>query len=150
MNYQDAIVWAEEVNRRHEKQARLDTYFMDHAELAAGMSHCKRNKVGAVIVRDGRVVCEGRNGTLVGADNCREENDTSKNTVMHAEANAITFAARSGIPTLDTTVYVTLSPCIECSKLIIQSGISEVVYKEDYRKSEGREFLEQYIKVRRI
>jgi len=150
MTYEQATEWAKENNARHEKQKRQDKYFMDHAELAAGMSHCNRNKVGAVIVRDNRVICEGRSGTLVGADNCCEENGNSKNTVMHAEANAITFAARSGIRTDGTSIYVTLSPCIECAKLMVQSGITEVIYKEDYRKSEGREFLSKYIKVRQL
>ena len=134
------------------KQERNDDYFMKHAELAASMSYCKRSQVGAVIVKNERVIGEGRNGTLSGTENCCEDKDgNSKDTVVHAELNAIAFAAKYGIATDNCHLYVTLSPCIECSKAVIQAGITHVFYKDDYRISKGREFLERNgIKVTKI
>jgi len=129
------------------KKERIDTYFMEHAKLASTMSYCKRNLVGSVIVKDNRIISEGRNGTVESSDNCCEESYNgefiTKNSVVHAEANAILFAARHGISTLGCTIYITLSPCMECAKMIIQSGIKRVVYKDDYRDLSGIEFLKE-------
>ncbi|MBL0717923.1 MAG: dCMP deaminase family protein [Alphaproteobacteria bacterium] len=151
-----------------------EEYYMAHAKLAGSMSHCIRHKVGAVLVRDSRVICEGRNGTISGQPDCcemecpecnggkigstLEASKTSPNIdntckecggegiitnqyVVHAEQNLITFAAKEGIRTDGTTMYVTLSPCIVCAKLIIQSGITKVVFMDAYRDLSGVNFL---------
>lgn len=134
---------------------KYDKPMMDTALIWAEQSWCKRNKVGAVISKNERIISNGYNGTISGANNnCEDEVNgelISKNTVVHAEVNAITFAAKYGISTQGCTIYVTLSPCIECAKLMIQSGITEVVYKKDYRINHGVEFLiENGILVRKI
>lgn len=127
------------------KEKRYDNLFMQSAVLSGNMSYCKRKQVGCVIVRDDRIVVNSWNGTVAGTTNdCEYDLDgrpKTKNTVVHAEANAILFAAKNGIKTEGAKIFVTLSPCIECSKMIIQAGIEEVIYKEDYR-TEGKEFLE--------
>ena len=131
-----------------QKEKRNNNYFMKHAELAATMSYCKRSQVGAVIVKNNRVICEGRNGTLKGSDNCCEENENStKQEVVHAEINALSFSARSGIATDGCIMYCTLTPCVECAKAIIQSGITKVYYKDTYRDSSGLELLKKHINV---
>lgn len=124
---------------------------MKHAEVEALQSYCERKQVGAVITRNGRIVSSGYNGTVSGSDNCCEEKvydgfgvqKVSKNTVVHAEANAILFAAKHGVPTNGCEMFLTLSPCIECAKMIIQSGIKMVYYKEVYRDMAGMKFLEE-------
>jgi len=120
-----------------------DKYLMDKAILASKQSYCKRNKVGAVLALDGRTLVDGYNGTLSGFDNRCEDGDNTKECVMHAEQNVIAFAAKYGISTKDTTLYVTVSPCIMCAKLIIQSGIKEVVYKDEYRDDSGIKLLQK-------
>jgi dCMP deaminase len=121
--------------------------FMRIAYAWGEESYCKRKKVGAVIVKDNREISSGYNGTISGAKNECEENSSSglvtKNTVVHAEANAITFAAKNGISTDNCSLYVTLSPCINCANLIIQSGIKKVFYSEDYRDSSGIDYLRE-------
>jgi dCMP deaminase len=128
-----------------------DKYLMDKAILASKQSYCKRNKVGAALTIDGRTLVDGYNGTLSGFDNKCEDGDSTKDCVMHAEQNVIAFAAKYGISTKDTTLYVTVSPCINCAKLIIQAGIKEVVYLEEYRDLSGLELLrDAKIIVRRL
>ena len=110
------------------------------------MSYCKIKKVGCVIVKDNRIIINSWNGTITSEGNCCEiENDdgkiVTKNTVVHAEANALSYAARKGISVNNATLYVTLSPCYECSKIIIQSGIKTVIYDEEYRIKDAIEFL---------
>jgi len=171
--------------------SKYDAAMMKTALIWAQESYCKRNKVGAIISRDGRVVSNGYNGTITGADNCCEENVSnylkctrcgcsdkdeltyeevnedyhftnnfcgackytgfvkpvyvtkSKNTIVHAEANAILFAAKNGIATESCSLYVTLSPCIECAKMAVQCGIKEVIFLKEYRDSKGIQFLKE-------
>lgn len=111
---------------------------MRAAEVYSSLSHAKRLKVGAVITKDDRIVSIGYNGTPRGFDNeCETKLDDSllvtKPEVIHAEANAILFAAKTGIPTDGTTLFITHSPCFECAKMIIQAGIEAVYYREIYR-----------------
>lgn len=108
----------------------------------AEQSYCKRLKVGAVLAREGRILATGYNGTITGTSNtCECEDGTTSDFTLHAEQNLITFCAKHGIPTNGATIYITHSPCKQCSKLIAQSGITEVVYSTPYRDSEGLDFL---------
>ena len=121
---------------------RFDEKYLRMAAIWAENSYCKRRQVGALLVRDRMIISDGYNGTPSGFENvCEDENNVSKPYVLHAEANAITKVARSGNSSLGATLYVTASPCIECAKLIIQAGISRVVYSEDYRSSDGLDLL---------
>ena len=122
------------------KQKFLDAY-MDVAKRFAELSHCNRLKVGAIVVKDDRIISIGYNGTPTGWDNCCEEEGKTKPEVLHAEANALTKLARSTESGEGSTLFVTHSPCIDCAKLIAQSGISEVYYDEVYRCDDGLEFL---------
>lgn len=120
----------------------LDKRYLQMARIWAGNSYCQRRKVGALIVKDKRIISDGYNGTPSGFENiCEDENGLTKPYVLHAEANAITKVAASTNDSRGATIYVTASPCIECAKLIIQSGISRVVYSEEYRKNDGIELL---------
>lgn len=122
--------------------SKYDKLFIDICTKYAEMSYAKRKKVGAVIVKENTIVSDGYNGTPVGFDNNCEDNDGKTHWyVLHAEANAITKMARSNTSCVDSTLYITLSPCKECSKLIIQSGIKRVVYKEKYKDTSGLDFL---------
>ena len=104
-------------------------------------SYCKRRQVGALIVKDKMIISDGYNGTPSGFENVCEEDNVTKPYVLHAEANAITKIARSGNNSNGSTLYVTDSPCIECSKLIIQAGIKRVVYAREYRLTDGVDLL---------
>lgn len=131
-----------------DKQKRLDSVYMTMALAVSTLSHCQRSKVGAILEKEGNVVSMGFNGTPTGMDNCCEdEHNTTKPIVLHAEMNAVIKAAKTGNAVQDSTLYVTLSPCIECSKYILQSGIKRVVYLEEYRDKSGIELLKQFIKV---
>ena len=126
-------------------QDRLDTTYMKMAEDLSQLSHAERMKVGALIVKDSHIISEGFNGTPVGFDNSCEYLDTvdhlyTKPEVLHAESNAITKLAKSTSSSDKATLYVTVAPCFDCSKLIIQSGIKRVVYKEEY-PSNGLDLL---------
>jgi len=121
-----------------------EKYMMDKAILASKQSYCKRNKVGAILVKEGRTLVDGYNGTLSGDSNVCEDGEVTKECVMHAEQNIIAFAARYGISTLGCELYVTISPCVQCAKLLIQAGISKVVYKEEYRDTKGIDLLLQH------
>jgi dCMP deaminase len=135
-----------------------DTAMMKTAFIWADESYCKRKKVGAVLAKKGRPLSCGYNGTTQGADNCCEEYDgkgisstVTKRTVLHAEANALSFAGKYGIKTKGCTMYITLSPCLECAKLMAQHGIKKVLYNEEYRNTEGIEYLkENNIKVKQV
>lgn len=130
------------------KQERLDTVYMAMALAVSTLSHCKRSQVGAILEKDGNVISMGYNGTPSGMDNCCEDEDNkTKSSVLHAEMNAIIKAAKTGNSVQDSTLYVTLSPCIECSKYILQSGIKRVVYLQEYRDMSGVELLNKFIKV---
>ena len=123
---------------------KFDKRYMLMASIWAGNSYCVRRKVGALIVKDKMIISDGYNGTPTGFENiCEDENNTSKSYVLHAEANAITKIARSSNSSEGATLYVTASPCIECAKLIIQSGIRRVVYGEHYRLTDGIDLLKR-------
>ena len=127
-----------------EKQTLLDYRYLRMARVWAENSYCKRRQVGALVVKDKMIISDGYNGTPSGFENiCEDENGITKPYVLHAEANAITKLARSGNNSDGSTLYVTASPCIECAKLIIQSGIKRVVYGEKYRLTEGIDLLER-------
>ena len=127
-----------------EKQYILDCRYLRMARIWAENSYCVRRKVGALVVKDKMIISDGYNGTPSGFENvCEDENGVTKNYVLHAEANAITKLARSSNNSDGATLYVTASPCIECAKLIIQSGIKRVVYGEKYRLTDGLDLLKQ-------
>ena len=127
------------------KQLKLDEVFINIAKEIGTLSHCTRSKVGAVLVKDGNVISFGYNGTPAGMDNGCEENNVTKDEVIHAEMNAILKAAKSGNAVDGSTLYLSLSPCQNCCKLIIQSGIKRVVYLEGYRDLKPIEFLSNII-----
>ena len=119
-----------------------DNIFMQIALTVASASYCTRKKVGALIVKNNNIIAIGYNGTISGFENICELKDGSTNPeVLHAESNAITKCAKSSNSSDGATLYVTLSPCFECAKIIIQSGIKEVVYLEEYRNTEGIKLL---------
>ncbi|MBO7408528.1 MAG: dCMP deaminase family protein [Paludibacteraceae bacterium] len=126
----------------NEKQHRKDYMYLRMAKTWAENSYCERRKVGALLVKDKMIISDGYNGTPSGFENvCEDENNVSKPYVLHAEANAITKVARSNNSSDGSTLYVTTLPCMECAKLIIQSGIKRVVYSEDYRIRDGLDLL---------
>ena len=121
-----------------QKQEKLDYRYLRMARIWAENSYCKRRQVGALVVKDKMIISDGYNGTPSGFENlCEDANNVTQPYVLHAEANAITKLARSNNNSDGSTLYVTASPCIECSKLIIQSGIKRVVYGEKYRLEDG-------------
>ena len=127
---------------QEEKQHLLDKRYLRMARIWAENSYCVRRQVGALVVKDKMIISDGYNGTPSGFENvCEDEHNVTKPYVLHAEANAITKLARSSNNSDGSTLYVTASPCLECSKLIIQSGIRRVVYGEEYRLSDGIELL---------
>lgn len=124
------------------KQAVLDERYLRMTAIWAENSYCERRKVGALLVKDKMIISDGYNGTPAGFENvCEDENGVTKPYVLHAEANAITKVARSNNSSEGATLYVTASPCIECAKLIIQSGIHRVVFKDLYRITSGIDLL---------
>lgn len=130
------------------KKNKLDKMFLNIAKEVAKMSYCNRSKVGAVIERYGNIISFGYNGAPKGVDNCCEDsNNVTFPHIIHAESNAILKAAKSGLSTTNATLYLTLSPCLDCSKLILQSEIRRVVYLEEYRDRSGIDFLKQFIIV---
>lgn len=128
----------------NEKQLELDKRYLRMARIWAENSYCTRRKVGTLIVKDKMIISDGYNGTPSGFENvCELDNGNTKPYVLHAEANAITKLAKSGNNSNGATLYVTASPCLECSKLIIQSGIRRVVYSETYRLTDGLDLLKR-------
>ena len=126
------------------KKAALDRRYARMALIWAENSYCERRKVGALVVKNNMIISDGYNGTPTGFENiCEDENNMSKPYVLHAEANAITKLARSSNSSEGATLYVTASPCIECAKLIIQSGINRVIYTEQYRLTDGVDLLKR-------
>ena len=168
----------EALDQQDSKQSKLDKVFLNIAKEIATLSYCVRSKVGAVIVKDGNIISFGYNGMPKSMNNSFEDKmymafdaggwidvDTieetwpfkdhlgqyrliTKSEVIHAESNAILKAAKNGTPVDDATLYLTLSPCIDCSKLILQSGIKRVVYLNDYHDQKGVSFLKQFIEVK--
>ncbi|MEE4286932.1 MAG: dCMP deaminase family protein [Mariniphaga sp.] len=127
-----------------QKQKLLDQRYLKMAMIWSQNSYCKRRQVGALIVKDKMIISDGYNGTPSGFENiCEDENNNTKPYVLHAEANAITKVAKSGNSSEGSTLYVTSSPCLECSKLIIQAGIKRVVFTESYRLEDGINLLKR-------
>lgn len=123
---------------------KYDKAYLRIAKEWSQLSYCKRKQVGAIIVRDRMIISDGYNGTPTGFENCCEDEEGLTNWyVLHAEANAILKVARSTQTCDGATLYITLSPCQECSKLIHQSGIKRVVYQHGYRDTTGVDFLVQ-------
>lgn len=126
------------------KQLKYDLAYMRMAFEWAKLSYCERKKVGALIVKDRMIISDGFNGTPSGFENnCEDAEGSTKWYVLHAEANAILKVAASTQSCKDSTLYITMSPCKECSKLIHQSGIKRVVYAQAYKDTSGLEFLEK-------
>ncbi|MDH4471459.1 MAG: dCMP deaminase family protein [Fluviicola sp.] len=124
------------------KLKRYDKAYLRMATTWAQLSHCCRKKVGALIVRDGMIISDGYNGTPAGFDNSCENDDGDTHWyVLHAEANAILKVARSTNDCRNATLYLTLSPCKDCSKLVLQAGICRVVYSNEYKDTAGIDFL---------
>lgn len=134
------------------KQELLDERYIRMAKIWAENSYCTRRQVGALIVKGKRIISDGYNGTPSGFENvCEDEDNQTKPYVLHAEANAITKVACSHNSSEGATMYVTASPCIECAKLIIQAGITRVVYGEEYRLTDGLDLLKRaHIEVKFI
>ncbi len=129
---------------KNDKQYLLDQRYLAMARIWSQNSYCKRRQVGALMVKDQMIISDGYNGTPSGFENnCEDESNHTYPYVLHAEANAITKVAKSANSSIGATLYVTASPCLECAKLIIQAGITRVVYSEDYRSSEGIELLKR-------
>ena len=131
---------------------KFDQRYIEMAGVWARNSYCKRRQVGALIVKDRMIISDGYNGTPSGFENiCEDETGKTKPYVLHAEANAITKVAKSNQSSEGATLYVTASPCLECAKLIIQSGIRRVVYCDPYHSNDGVELLRRIgIEVERV
>lgn len=127
-----------------DKQKRYDNAYLRMAQEWAKLSHCDRKKVGALIVKDRMIISDGYNGCPSGFENkCEDENGETKWYVLHAEANAILKVASSTHNCSGATLYLTLSPCKECSKLILQAGIKRLVYLKEYKDTSGLDFLKK-------
>lgn len=127
-----------------DKQELLDRRYLRMATIWAENSYCTRRKVGAILVNGQMIISDGFNGTPAGFENvCEGDDGLTKPYVLHAEANAITKVARSNNSSKGATLYVTASPCLECSKLIIQAGIARVVFNELYRITDGLDLLKR-------
>ncbi len=127
------------------KQEKYDIAYLRMAEEWGKLSYCKRKQVGSLIVKDNTIISDGYNGTPSGyLNDCENEDGDTQWYVLHAEANAILKVAKSTQSSEGATLYITLSPCKECSKLIIQSGIKRVVYSEKYKDTSGVDFLDEY------
>ncbi|MDT0690853.1 dCMP deaminase family protein [Salegentibacter sp. F188] len=126
------------------KQLKYDKAYLRIAREWGKLSHCNRKQVGALIVKDRMIISDGYNGTPSGFENpCEDEEGYTKWYVLHAEANAILKVASSTQSCLGATLYITMSPCKECSKLIHQAGITRLVYNVDYKDNSGLEFLKK-------
>lgn len=126
------------------KDKKFDKSYLEMAHVWAKNSYCKRRQVGALIVKNRMIISDGYNGTPAGFENiCEEDDNTTKAYVLHAEANAITKVAKSNNSSDGATLYITDSPCMECAKLIIQSGIKRVVFDRKYRITDGLDLLER-------
>lgn len=133
-----------ELKTNENKQFLLDQRYLKMASVWAQNSYCKRRQVGALLVKDKMIISDGYNGTPSGFENnCEDENNTTFPYVLHAEANAITKVAKSNNSSDGATLYVTSSPCLECSKLIIQAGIRRVVFYDNYRLEDGIDLLKK-------
>jgi dCMP deaminase len=132
------------LNPYGEKQIAFDKRYLEMALIWARNSYCNRRQVGALIVKEKMIISDGYNGTPSGFENiCEDEENITKPYVLHAEANAITKVAKSHNSSENSTLYVTTSPCMECAKLIIQSGIKRVVYCNRYHNTDGLDLLKR-------
>ena len=132
------------MNSSEDKQEQFDRRYLRMARIWAENSYCVRRNVGALIVKERMIISDGYNGTPTGFENiCEDDKGDTKAYVLHAEANAITKVAQSSNSSKGATLYTTASPCLECAKLIIQSGIIKVVYGEEYRITDGLELLQR-------
>ncbi len=136
----------------HHKQNKIDSLYLRMANVWSENSRCKRNKVGCLIVKDRQIISDGYNGTPSGFSNeCEDCNNNTLPTVLHAEANAITKIAKSTNSAEGSTLYVTLSPCFDCGKLIIQAGIKRIIYSETYRNTDSFKLFEEAgIEIKKI
>ena len=126
------------------RQEQFDLRYLDMARTWAKNSYCERRQVGAIMVKDRMIISDGYNGTPEGFENvCEDDNGKTKAYVLHAEANAITKVAKSNNSSDGATLYITTAPCMECAKLIIQSGIRRVVFCDTYKTDEGVELLKR-------
>ena len=126
------------------RQSDFDKRYLEMARIWAKNSYCKRRQVGALIVKNRMIISDGYNGTPEGFENvCEDENNKTKPYVLHAEANAITKVAKSNNSSEGATLYITTSPCMECAKLIIQSGIRRVVFCDNYHSDDGIHLLKR-------
>ena len=124
---------------------KFDIAYLKMANVWAKLSYCKRKQVGALIVKDRMIISDGYNGTPSGFENrCEDDEGNTQWFVLHAEANAILKLAGSTQSAKDATLYLTLSPCKECSKLILQAGIKKLVYVDDYKDNDGIAFLKNH------
>jgi dCMP deaminase len=131
-------------NSQENKQDKFDLVYLRMAQIWAENSYCKRSQVGCLIVKNKTIISDGYNGTPTGFPNvCEDCENRTLPTVLHAEANAITKLAKSTNSAEGATLYVTLSPCFECAKLIIQAGIKRIVYSETYRNTDSFELFEK-------
>lgn len=132
------------MNKKSAKETKFDHSYIEMAHVWAKNSYCKRRQVGALIVKDRMIISDGYNGTPSGFENiCEDESGATKPYVLHAEANAITKVAKSNNSSEGATLYITDSPCMECAKLIIQAGITRVVFDKKYRITLGLDLLER-------
>jgi dCMP deaminase len=127
----------------NDKQTKYDLAYLNMAREWAKLSHCKRKQVGALIVKNGTIISDGFNGTPSGYPNDCECDNITHWYVLHAEANAILKCAKWGNSCNESTLFITLSPCKDCAKLILQAGITRVVYLDDYKDSSGLDFLRE-------
>lgn len=142
MGHSDSVFTLFFIMDNTDKSRILDERYLRMARIWSENSYCVRRKVGALLVKDKMIISDGYNGTPSGFPNvCEDDTDHTFPYVLHAEANAITKVARSNNSSEGSTLYVTASPCIECAKLIIQSGIKRVVFSELYRMSDGIDLL---------
>ena len=126
------------------KQRKYDIAYLKMAKEWSKLSYCKRKQVGALIVKDKMIISDGYNGTPTGFENvCEDDKNSTKWYVLHAEANAIMKVASSTQSSKNATLYITMSPCKECSKLVFQSGIIRVVYNIEYKDKSGINFLKK-------
>jgi len=133
-----------DTTEQESKQILLDKRYLQMARIWSKNSYCRRRQVGALLVKEKMIISDGYNGTPSGfKNNCEDENNRTYPYVLHAEANAITKIAKSNNSSEGATLYVTSSPCLECSKLIIQAGIKRVVFYDSYRLEDGINLLKE-------
>jgi|TARA_R100000093_G_scaffold69234_1_gene41329 dCMP deaminase len=127
-----------------ERKEQFDKAYMYMAKIWSELSRCVKKKVGCLLVKDNMIISDGFNGMPSGMNNCCEyEHNETRWEVLHAEANAILKCAKNGISAKGATLYITLSPCPDCAKLILQSGIKKVIYLEEYYRTEGLDLLKE-------